>query len=149
MTEIRFYHLQKTAIDDALSVLLQKVMDMDYKSDVIINGDVKEFSDILWENNNKNSFIANDIGDNINENSPVAIYNNLNVKVENLRKNRFFINEINEDLISGADLNCFVFNGNDEKILHQARLFWKKMTQKAEYDLCYYYQDPVLGWKKK
>ncbi|MFL2660309.1 MAG: DNA polymerase III subunit chi [Alphaproteobacteria bacterium] len=90
MTEIRFYHLQKTALDDALPALLQKVMDMDYKSDVIINGDVKEFSDILWENNNKNSFIANDIGDNINENSPVAIYNNLNVKVENLRKNRFF-----------------------------------------------------------
>ena len=22
------------------------------------------------------------------------------------------------------------------------------MTQKAEYDLCYYYQDPVSGWKK-
>ena len=149
MTEIRFYHLQKTTVYDALSVLLQKVIDMDYKFDIIINGNVKEFSDILWENNNKNSFIANDIGDNINENSPVAIYNNLNIKVENLRKNRFFINEINENLISNTDLNCFMFNGNDEKILHQARQFWKKMTQKAEYELCYYYQDPLLGWKKK
>jgi len=149
MKEIRFYHLQKTTVDDALSVLLQKVIDMGYKSDVIINSDAKEFSDILWENNNQTSFIANDTGNNIDENSPVAIYNNLNIKAENLRKNRFFINEINENLISGADLICFMFNGNDEKILHQARLFWKKMTQKAEYELCYYYQDPVSGWKKK
>ena len=149
MTEIRFYHLQKTALDDALPALLQKVMDMDYKSDVIINGDVKEFSDILWENNNKNSFIANDIGDNINENSPVAIYNNLNVKVENLRKNRFFINEIDEDLISGADLNCFVFNGNDEKILHQARLFWKKNDFQKQNMTCVIIIRPCIGLEKK
>ena len=93
MTEIRFYHLTKSRIDDALPALLQKVIDMDIKSDVIISGDVNEFSTKLWESGTGNSFIANDAGDDITPETPIAIYSNVG-KHRNLRKTRFFVDEI-------------------------------------------------------
>ena len=149
MTEIRFYHLTKSRSQDALPALLQKVIDMDIKSDVIISGDASEFSNKLWESSTENKFIANDYGDDIDEQSPVAIYSNVGVNAEKLRKTRFFIDEISPELMVGADLNCFMFNGNDERILGNARALWKDLAGIDEYKLVYYHQNDNGVWETK
>ena len=149
MPEIRFYHLTKSRIDDALPALLQKVIDMGIKSDVIISGDVNEFSTNLWESGSGNSFIANDTGDDITTQTPVAIYSNVGLNTESLRKTRFFVDEISTELMAGADLNCFMFNGNDERILTNARALWKDLADKDEFKLVYYHQNDNGVWETK
>ncbi|MGB1361241.1 MAG: DNA polymerase III subunit chi [Alphaproteobacteria bacterium] len=149
MAEIRFYHLQNSTIKQALPALLQKVVDMGIKPDVIVPDDLNGHSTMLWESGDISSFLAHDSGGDINENSPISLYLSDGLNSQDLGKTRFFVNHIDENLIQGADLSCLMFNGNDARILSNARNFWKSMQEKGNFELVYYYQDANSGWQKK
>ncbi|MAQ70694.1 MAG: DNA polymerase III subunit chi [Alphaproteobacteria bacterium] len=148
MTEIRFYHLTKKPLDQALPDLLSRAMETGKKILIQMNDEaqIKPMSDHLWVCR-RNGFFPHGIkGDSDAEMYPVW----LTSENDNPNKSETLIltNVADREDADKFGLVCEMFDGNNPDIVKKARARWKSYKD-AGHDLTYYQQTDNGGWEKK
>jgi len=148
MTEIRFYHLQQTSLENALPEILLKAVEREYK--IIIKCSNKEeveaIDEMIWTYR-KDSFIPHGCKKNGFENEQPIWITSKDENVNNANM-LLLINNAESELIENFDLCCKIFDGADNEILEKSREHWKEYKNK-DYGLSYFQQDEQGKWLKK
>ena len=149
MTEIRFYHLQKQNVQQALPGLLKKALDGDFK--ILVHTHSKEHTNTLDKHlwvYHPDSFLPHGCGnDEHADQQPIwidAAYdppNNPNLMVE--------LDTLDQEHLKNYKLVCLMFEDWDEQRKANARSTWKSLKDSGEYDLSYWQQTENGGWEKK
>ena len=148
MTEVRFYHLTKKTLEQALPDLLERVLSLGKKAVIKVSDEdaLKVMSKHLWVCR-RNGFFPHGIeNDNHPEHDPLW----LTAKDDN---------PIGADtliLTMGAESSkmeefgivCEMLNGQNNNEVKSARERWKTYKEKG-YDLTYWQQSEKGSWEKK
>lgn len=147
MSEIRFYHLERQNIDQALPALVSKAYDNGHRIIIKANDEkqLQRINDLLWTFH-PNSFLPHGSNkEGFEEDQPIF----LTCDNDNPNSADVLI------LTDGADhekltefaLICEMFDGRDQSALQSARTRWKKYKDQ-NFDLTYW-QQTERGWEKK
>lgn len=148
MTEVRFYHLQKQTLDQALPLILEKVYQTKSKAIVRMmdKKEVARMNDILWTYKD-NSFLPHgSVKNNHTNEQPIW----LTEKSENTNKAKTLIltqGMIEEDL-SPYDLCCEILDGHDAAAINAARKRWKTYKDQ-NFKVTYWLQSETGKWENK
>lgn len=148
MTDIRFYHLQKQSLDQALPLILEKAYGAGHRTVVRLRDkkEVERMSAHLWVYKDK-SFLPHGCAKDGNaEQHPIWLTPEddcpNNAKAVILTQGR------TEEDIASFDLACEVLNGHLDEEVQAARARWKTY-QEAGHDVTYWFQNENGGWEKK
>ena len=148
MVEIRFYHMEKSTLEQTLPTLLSKACAQGHK--IIIKtqntASSEALNGYLWTYT-PDSFLPHGTSkDGFSQNQPIYITdndenpNNANVLI--------LIDGVQDDNLESYDLCCEMLNGNDGESVQAARQRWKGYKEKG-YDITYWQQDERGAWQKK
>ncbi len=148
MTEIGFYHLQRTPLEKALPRLLAKALDAGMRALVVAGSDerVKALDAALWTFD-QGSFLPHGTADDGNaDQQPVF----LTTAEENPNGATLLVCA---DGVEPAFVDSFqrcldLFDGTDEAAVEAARERWRRLKE-AGHALTYWQQTPQGGWEKK
>lgn len=166
MIDVRFYHLTRARVEEALPMIIGKANDAGMRMTIFSGGDqnrLSYLSDLMW-NYVPNSFYANgfkgekDDAD-YKEVNPIWISDDVS-DIEGrplllqLDGAEIAANDIEK---TGADtLNriCHFFDGRDEQAVQKARTYWKSFKDANNdkediFDLSYWQQDDNGRWSQK
>lgn len=148
MTDIRFYHLQKQNLDQALPLILEKAYSAGYKSVVRMEStsEIKRMSKHLWVYKQQAFLPHGSKKDGLAEDQPIWITD----QNENPNSANTLIltqGQIAED-IESYDLCCEMLDGHSEEQISSARSRWKEY-QEAGHEVTYWHQNENGGWEKK
>ena len=148
MTEIRFYHLQKQSLDQALPLILEKAYKTDYRSLVIMKDalESERISALLWSYK-PNAFLPHGSKkDGKAKLQPIWFSDN----DENVNEANALILTQGQitDTVGNYDLVCEMLNGHSDQEITDARIRWKTY-QAAGHDITYWFQNENGGWTKK
>jgi DNA polymerase-3 subunit chi len=148
MTDISFYHLERSSLKTALPELLEKTLEAKKRALVLTQSDaqVEELSDLLWAYKSESWLPHGTPRDGFADQQPVW----LSTLDENANGSSFLF------LTNGAisdNLNvyerCFeLFDGNNPDTVMAARKRWK-LYKEAEHELAYFQQNESGSWSKK
>lgn len=148
MPQVRFYHLQKQTLDQALPLILQKALGQEKRVLVKMATDksITAMSKILWTFRPE-SFLAHGAAkDEFAADQPIL----LTTEDDNLNDAGILI--LTEgatcDDLDAYDLCCEMFDGRDDAAVQAARQRWKSYKDKG-YDLTYWMQDDQGRWNEK
>ena len=146
MTEIWFYHLERTSADAELPRLLQRGLERGLRMAVITpSADrVRDFSQKLW-GLDATSFIPHGFE---GEPQPEAqlIYLATDERTPNSSVFNFYIDGAEPTQLESVERATIMFDGNSDTALEQARRLWRKF--KAENAVIRYWkQDEEGRWK--
>jgi len=148
MTEIRFYHLQKQSLDQALPLILEKAYGAKYRALVIMQDEkeAERMSSLLWSYKQSSFLPHGSKKDGKAEQHPVWISD----KDENVNQSNALIlsQGRTSEKVSDYDLVCEMLNGHSDQEVNDARSRWKQY-QDAGYDITYWFQNENGGWEKK
>lgn len=148
MTEVLFYHLTESKLEDALPPLLDKSVERGWR--VAVQGRDSAMRDRLdshlWTFR-EDSFLPHgtDEGDSP-EHQPVLL--TLSADNVNDAKVRFFVDGAEATAIESYDRVVFMFDGYDQSQLEGARAQWKKLKGEG-HKLTYWQQTQEGRWEKK
>tara|TARA_R110002110_G_scaffold181947_3_gene388368 strand:+ start:746 stop:1195 length:450 start_codon:yes stop_codon:yes gene_type:complete len=148
MTEILFYHLERSPLERVLPELLEKCLERDWC--VIVQAGSRERVEALdaslWTYSEA-SFLPHgtDYQDNPQD-QPVLLTIDDNNKNE--AQVRFFVDGADIDDVSGYVRVIHMFNGLDEEAVANARKRWKAYKE-TEHQLTYWAQSETGKWQKK
>lgn len=149
MTQISFYHLTKTTIDEALPKLLEKVLESDSRAIIKVSNDndAKHYDDLLWSLGGTRIVPHGVEGRGDDKYQPVLI----SKSEENVNDATFLvtIGRDEGDWFSNFDRSLYIFNGNDNEELEFARSKWKKLKDNKDLVLKYYFQNEKGNWQEK
>jgi DNA polymerase-3 subunit chi len=148
MTEIRFYHLQRKSLEEALPELLEKVLERNWRA-VVLAGSrerAEQLDQHLWVYG-KDSFLPHGSArDGFAEDQPVWLTstgenpNGATVLV--------LVDGMAGESLEGFERVCDLFDGNDPDAVDRARERWRH--RKAEgHQLSYWQQGAGGGWRQK
>ena len=153
MTEIRFYHLQKQTLDQALPLILEKALKNGFHALVrmVDNKEVERMNEHLWTYR-PHSFLPHSTekesakNKSAPEDQPVWITaqndNSNNADLLVLTQNQ------TEDDLSGYKLCCEMLDGRHQESVEAARARWK-IYQDQGHEGTYWHQNENGAWKKK
>ncbi len=146
-TEIRFYHLQRTRLDAALPLLLQRTLAKGWHAVVRAASEerVEALNQSLWTSDDSSFIPHGSARDGDAQEQPVW----LTTKDENPNGAQVLM------LVDGVEcadpgkyeLVCTVFDGNDPEALDTARAQWKKLKDSGH--TLTYWQQTTSGWEQK
>ena len=149
MTEVRFYHLQKTPLEQALPMILEKALQGGYRALIIVPDEHIEQSlnEWLWTYKD-NSFLPHGLNSDHNaKEHPVLIATS---DAENLNDADMLVltHGCVSEKIGDFKLCCEMLNGAVQEQVTGARTRWK--TYKDEgFEVTYWAQDDQGRWRKK
>jgi DNA polymerase-3 subunit chi len=145
MLEIRFYHLQKQSLDQALPQILTKALDQGHKVLIKTNKDtIKSLSELLW-NTPLNSFLPH--GTSADPNKELQpIYITDQEDNPNQADLLILLNGERSQKIDTYKMCCEIFDGNNPELLKDARVKWKEYKS-AELPVTYWQQDTHGKWE--
>lgn len=148
MTQVSFYHLQKSRLEDALPMLLEKTLNTGKRALVMVGseGRVEQLSNALWSYRQGSWLPHGTIKDGRAEDQPIW----LSTLQENPNGATFlFLTEGATCTAVDTFERCFeIFDGNDAARLTAARERWKAYMD-AGYQLQYLQQTEGGGWQEK
>jgi DNA polymerase-3 subunit chi len=146
MAEIRFYHLQKQSLEQALPRILSKALDQGHKIIIKTKKDtIEAVSELLW-NTELDPFLAH--GSVFEKNEELQpIYITDEEKNPNQADILILINGEAYNNMDKFKLCCEIFDGNNQDALSQARLKWKEYKD-AKLNTTYWQEDAQGKWKK-
>lgn len=148
MTDVLFYHLTETKLEDALPALLEKCLERGWKVGVEMRDpDRREKLDQHLWTYREDSFLphGSDAAE-MAESQPVLL--SLSSSNGNQATVRFYIDGAVPELPLLYERVVFVFDGHDQSELETARGEWKRL--KAEgHALTYWQQNNQGRWEKK
>ena len=148
MSDIRFYHLQFQAQQQALPLLITKAYEQGHRIVVKLRdvAEVNQFNDHLWSFH-PDSFLPHGCAKDGNaENQPIWITH----EDENPNKADVLIlgQGAASEQVSDYKLCCIMLNGQDEQSIAQGRGLWKQYKGEG-HDITYWQQTERGGWDKK
>jgi DNA polymerase-3 subunit chi len=148
VTEVRFYHLQRMALERALPMLLERTLERGWRAVVLADSDerVQALNGQLWTYG-KDSFLPHGTareGD--AELQPVWLtHQDENPNGANVL---FLVDGAESAHLGAFELCCDMFDGRDEAAVAQARARWSA-CKKTGLHLTYWQQDERGRWEKK
>ena len=147
MTEIRFYHLERSNLDQVLPQLVGKAMQTGQR--ILIKApdskEVERLNEHLWTFDPA-SFLAHGSAKDGNEtDQPVFLTENDNNP--NGASILFLTHDLECADLSPYQMVCEIFDGRNEQSLSAARTRWKTYKETG-HDLAYW-QQGESGWEKK
>lgn len=148
MTEILFYHLTESALEDALPGLLERSLGRGWQ--VVVQTGSEERRDaldqLLWTFRD-DSFLAHGT-----DREPHAGDQPVLLTVTDANPNdaqiRFLVDGAAPSDLSGYQRAVFMFDGHDAAQVASAREHWKAMKS-AGHDVTYWQQTPDRRWERK
>lgn len=148
MTEIRFYHLQKSPLERALPQLLEKVLAKGARAVVMAGSEerVEALNTLLWTYAQQSFLPHGSARDGNAADQPIW----LTTEDENPNGATILVltDGASSESLGTFDLCCELFDGNDPEVVSAARERWKDYTQ-AGHSVAYWQQDARGGWEKK
>ncbi|MFC3050978.1 DNA polymerase III subunit chi [Kordiimonas pumila] len=148
MPEIRFYHLQRQSLTEALPKLVEKIYSTGAKT--IIKADTPEtvaaLDTALWVHDPK-SFIPHDT-DKSRRPSEQPVFISIHDENPNNATIQLLVNAVESDKIPTFEKCLYMFDGRDESIVMKARAAWKAFKEQG-YDMSYWQQRETGGWEQK
>jgi DNA polymerase-3 subunit chi len=148
VTEVLFYHLTESKLEDALPPLLDKSVERGWRVAVQTREPARrDFIDTHLWTFREDSFLPHgtDEGD-MREEQPVLITtsnDNLNAATV-----RFLVDGADASSVESYDRIVFMFDGYDQEQLEGARAQWKKLKGEG-HSLTYWQQTPEGRWEEK
>jgi DNA polymerase-3 subunit chi len=147
-TEIRFYHMERSGLEQTLPMLVTKALQNNHK--IIIKSanenDIERLNEHLWSYDPA-SFIPHGTSkDGPPENQPVF----LTTKDENPNGADVLIlaHGATHENLKDFTLICEMLNGNDPQSIDEARARWKTYKEEG-FETTYWQQGTKGGWEKK
>ncbi|WP_448206611.1 DNA polymerase III subunit chi [Azospirillum sp. sgz302134] len=148
MTEVRFYHLQRRTLEQALPKILEKVLERNWRAVVLAGSPerVDALNQHLWTYDPAGFLPHGSARDGFADQQPVWLTaddenpNGATVLVQ--------VDGVTSDSLSTYDLVCDLFDGNDEEAVMAARDRWKA-CKAAGHALTYWQQNDRGGWDKR
>ena len=148
MTEIRFYHLQRKTLEDALPQILEKVLERGWRAVIMAASEerVEVLNQYLWTYRDHSFLPHGSARDGDAEHQPIW----LTVEDENPSAGNVLIltDGAVSERVAEFPLVCELFDGNDPDAVLAARQRWKSYKA-AGHDLTYWQQTERGGWEKK
>ncbi|MGG7517069.1 DNA polymerase III subunit chi [Allorhizobium undicola] len=148
MTQILFYHLTETRLEDALPALLEKSLERGWRVAVEMRDPARRdrLDQHLWTYRDE-SFLPHgtDIAS-YPERQPVLL--TLRADNDNQANVRFYVDGAKPSGALDYERVVFVFDGHDQEELDLARAEWKRLKAEGN-DLTYWQQSPQGRWEKK
>ncbi len=148
MTDVAFYHLERSGLDAALPKLLEKTLAAGKRALVLSGSEarVEALNVMLWSYDQDAWLPHGAAKDGDAEEQPVW----LSTKDENPNGAQFlFLTDGAESASVEGFERCFdLFDGNDPDMVTAARARWKKCKD-AGHTLTYWQQGANGGWEKK
>ncbi|UTW57351.1 DNA polymerase III subunit chi [Kordiimonas sp. SCSIO 12603] len=148
MAEIRFYHLQRQGLEEALPKLMEKVHQAGLRA--IIKAENKALIDTLdkalWTYD-ANSFIPHD-KDGCKHPAEQPVFLTATDENPNDANALVLINAASYEEIEKFDRCLYMFDGRDEVIVSQARTDWKAYKELG-LEMSYWQQRENGGWEQK
>ena len=148
MTEIRFYHLQKQTLDQALPLILEKVYQSGKNAVVrmVNENEVNRMNDLLWSYK-QSSFLPHGCAK-----TGYAKQQPIWLSAENDNPNKaetlILTQERTADDIADYSLCCEMLDGRNDNAISDARTRWKAYKDQG-FDVTYWFQSETGKWEKK
>ena len=148
MTEVRFYHLQRTPLEHALPQLLEKTLERNWRAVIKAASPerVEALNGQLWTYGRESFLPHGSLKDGHADRQPIW----LTEKDDNPNAARvlFLVDGAESAMLDQYALCCELFDGNDEVALATARDHWRRYKAN-EHSLTYWQQSDRGGWVKK
>ncbi len=148
MTDVAFYHLERSPLEAALPKLLEKTLAAGKRALVLAGSEsrVEALADALWAYDPDSWLPHGTAKDGFPDQQPVW----LSVSDENPNDSTFlFMTDGAKSENIGNFERCFeLFDGNDPDSVSDARVRWKTYKE-AGHNLAYWQQTATGGWTKK
>lgn len=148
MTEILFYHLTESTLEEALPTLLEKSVERGWKA-VVQTGSVERRDALdaaLWTFRD-DSFLAHGVDGELHApENPVLL--TLKSDNENGAQIRFLVDGAEAPELGGYERAVFMFDGHDDEQLRKARESWKRLRQES-HTVTYWQQSADRRWERK
>lgn len=147
-TEVRFYHLQKQTLDQALPLILEKAVKTEKNVVVLLSNEIEvtRMNRHLWSYK-PDSFMPHGCKKEGNaEKQPIWLTD----KDENPNNAKILIltNGVQSEHMEDFDLCCEMLDGRSNKQVTQARERWKAYKEK-DFNITYWMQSDNGGWVQK
>jgi len=148
MTEVRFYHLTRTPLDQALPQMLEKTLERGQRAVVRAASEarVEALSARLWSYNDRSFLPHGTVKDGRAERQPVWL--TVQDEAPNGAEVLFLTDGATSDRIADFGRYVLLFDGGDEEALAQARAQWKAFKE-AGHAVSYWQQDDEGRWGQK
>ncbi len=148
MTDIAFYHLERSPLETALPKLLEKTLQAGNRALVLASSDerVEALTDVLWTYDRNAWLPHGSAKDGFPDQQPIWI----STSDDNVNDATFLFLTDGATTITVPDyVRCFeLFDGNDPDSISEARTRWQ--AYKAEgHQIAYWQQTATGGWTKK
>ncbi len=148
MTDIAFYHLERSPLETALPKLLEKTIDAGKRALVLAATEerVEALTEVLWSYDPDAWLPHGNAKDGFASQQPIW----LATDDDNQNEATFLFLTDGAETITVPDYErCFVlFDGNDAVSITKARQLWKSYKEEG-HQLAYWQQTPSGGWSKK
>ena len=148
MAEIRFYHLQRQRLEEALPKLMEKVYEAGLHAVIKIPDEALRdtLNKALWSYDPA-SFIPHD-QEGCKQACEQPVFLTCSDKNPNQATVQVIINAVEGVAINSFDRCLYMFDGRDERIVGKAREDWKKFKALGA-DMSYWQQRETGGWEQK
>jgi len=148
MTEVLFYHLTESKLEDALPPLVDKSVERGWRVAIQLKGAARRdaLDTHLWTYREE-SFLPHGTDETeMAPSQPVL----LTVTGDNANQAtvRFIVDGAEPPAIDGYERIVFMFDGYDQEQLDGARAQWKRLKSEG-HNLTYWQQTPEGRWEKK
>jgi DNA polymerase-3 subunit chi len=145
--DIRFYHLQRSTVEETLPSLLEKALKQDMRAVVVGSAErLKALDTYLWTYR-PDSFLPHGPATGPHAaDQPVCLSSTQSNP--NNAKALFLIDGVELEGKDGFEICCDLFDGADPQSLDAARLRWKKLKDEG-HTLTYWQQTERGGWEKR
>ncbi len=148
MTEVRFYHLTRTALDQALPQMLEKTLERGRRAVVRAGSEsrVEALSARLWTYHDRAFLPHGTVTDGRARRQPVWL--TVEDEAPNGAEVLFLTDGTGSDRIADYGLCAILFDGRDDTAVGEARAQWKELKD-AGHDVTYWQQDDAGRWSQK
>ncbi|MEL6436842.1 MAG: DNA polymerase III subunit chi [Pseudomonadota bacterium] len=148
MTEVTFYHLTETTVDEALPGLVEKALARGWRVTVQADGDTArdDIDALLWSHDQTAFLPHGRDGDEPAADHP--IYVTTTPANPNASQMRFVINRCSQpDDMQAYARVAMMFDGGNGDTVHHARENWKQLNSEG-HDLTYWKQNAEGRWER-
>ncbi len=148
MTEVLFYHLQRTGVEEVLPALLERSLERGWNANVRVGKEerVDPLCTALWTYRDA-SFLPHGTA----EDGPLAdqpIILSTDADNPNAAQVLFLVDGAVPEMFEDYVRCVLMFDGHDQQALDAARGHWKALMS-SDHDITYWQQNDAGGWEKK
>ncbi|WP_308909845.1 DNA polymerase III subunit chi [Pseudokordiimonas caeni] len=148
MAEIRFYHLQRQTLEEALPKLMERVQEAGLRAVIKVPGrtHLDTLDKVLWDYD-PGSFLAHD-KEGCKHADQQPFYLTTGDEVPNGASVLVLVDAVDPPAELGFDRCLYMFDGRDMAIVEKARAQWKTFKDMGA-EMSYWQQGERGGWEKK